>query len=186
MIRYISNAITDELGRRNFVDSNGVGIGLKEFPDGRPLLWTVVQGSESEPEAVAYDTDVPLHVALDRQPYVFGDVGVVQSEHNDGVELAKIQLISDVRPENPSILPDACDKVLYVVISKADNLYFADLKMSMNDKKKLFGNVDALKAKIHSLRIDMGRVVKGLHELETIVDAMDYGGQLVDKESVGE
>ena len=188
MIRYISNSLTDEFGRRNFVDSNGVCVGVKEFPDGNPLMWAITRKGFPEPVQKDYDSAVPLHIALDREEYVFGDVKVVQSENQPGVQLAKILLVADVKPGG-DYDQDAFDKELYVVISKADNLYFADFKMSMTDKKKLFGNVDNLRMKLKHFEDEVNEVrgklwglSSELEDLMTIVDAMDYGKKLIDKE----
>ena len=190
MIRYISNSLTDQFGRRNFVDSNGVCVGVKEFPDGNPLLWAVVPAGSDEPLPKDYEQDAPLHMALDREPYVFGDVKVIQSENMPGTEIARIHLISDQEVVNHDFKPDSFDKILYVVISKADNLYFADFKMTVNDKKRLFGNVDNLRMKLKNFQ-DMVNEVRGklwglsseLEGLMTIVDAMDYDKKLIDKET---
>jgi len=184
MIRFVSNSITDQLGRSNFVDSNGLCVGLKEFPDGNPLLWTTVPWSSNEsdpkleepPDVSAIKPRCSLRSFLDGSCYIFGYVAVEKSDINEGVEFAKIRLVRDD-------CEAAAGLILYIVISKPDDLYFADFKMSIDDRKKLFGNMDSLKGKIRSLQLELGRLTKIVDSMRTIVDVMEYEQKITTQDS---
>ena len=163
----MANSLTDQLGRSNFVDSNGTCVGFKEYPDGSPLLWRVENRSFSDEKrnlsVSDFDRKGGIREFLDKRKSLFGFMSLCQMEEEGGITYAQIDLAPEVGPVDP------CD-VLYVLLSKPGDVYFTDFTMTTHDKKSLFGELGMIRTAVSKIRYDLNAILKDVSRLEGMVE----------------